>query len=253
MSNKYTRSSFKKIAGNPDTHLLSEELGKKMEQILPYFDLLNPSAAFFFVFDFPRMQYLYVSESVKGITGYTAQQWIDGGIDWVITILDEGDAKRLGKLHAALFNFYYSIPIPERKDYKYAYELRFVRKDGKPIWVLQQGSFIEICPDGKPAVTFDILTDITQFKKNKTMTLSMSKENKISCTLYFPIEGDVKFSEREIEILKLISLGLSSKSIGEHLFISSHTVDTHRRNMLRKAEKKDSTALVFYARENGLI
>ena len=84
------------------------------------------------------------------------------------------------------------------------------------------------------------------------MTLSMSKGDK-SCILYFPIEGDVNYSKREIEILKLVSLGFSSKKIGEQLFISSHTVDTHRRNMLKKTGKKDSTELVFYAKENGLI
>ena len=253
MVTKYSSSSFREIAGSPDGHLLSPGLEKTIEQILPSFDRLNPSAAFFFVFDFPRMEYLFVSESVREITGYSARQWIDGGVGWVIKTLYQEDAKRLINLHGALFNFYYSIPVIERKDYKYAYELRFVRKDGTVIWLLQQGSFIELCQDGKPAVTFDILTDVTEFKKNNTMTLSMSKGDKSHFTLYFPIEGDVHFSKREIEILRLLSEGCSSKRIGERLFISSHTVDTHRRNMLKKSGKKDSTALVFYAKENGLI
>lgn len=246
-------SHFREMAGNPDVHLLSENLEKTIEEILPSFDRLHPSASFLFVFDFIKMKYLFVSESVKDITGYSAKQWRDGGIDWIVTTLYEQDAKRLTKLHAALFNFYYTIPIPERKHYKYAYEYHLVRKDGMPIWLLQQGSFIEICADGKPAITFDILTDITQFKKDKGMRLTMSKDNKNGCVLYFPIEGDVVFSKREIEILNLISLGLSSKKIGDRLYISSHTVDTHRRNMLKKTAKKDSTELVYYAKENGLL
>lgn len=253
MNNKYTLSYFKEITGNPDVHLLSEDFEKKVEQILPSFELLSTAASFFFIFNFPTMEYLFVSESVKEITGYSAKQWMDGRIDWVFTILHEENGKRLKKLHAALFDFYYSIPITERKDYKYVYELHLVRKDGTPIWILHQGSFLEICTDGKPAITFDILTDITQFKKDNTMTLSMSKGDKSGCLLYFPIEGDISFSKREIEILKLVSLGLSSKKIGQQLFISSHTVDTHRRNMLKKTGKEGSTALVFYAKENGLI
>ena len=253
MGDKYRMSHFREIAGNPDVYLLSDNLEKTIEQILPAFDRLHPSASFLFVFDFVKMKYLFVSENVKDITGYSAKQWIEGGIDWIISILYEQDAKRLIKLHAALFDFYYTIPITERKNYKYVYEYHLVRKDGTPIWLLQQGSFIEICADGKPAITFDILTDITQFKKDRTMTLSMSKGDKSGCILYFPIEGDVNFSRREIEILNLISQGFSSKKIGERLFISSHTVDTHRRNMLKKTGKRDSTALVFYAKENGLI
>ena len=118
MSNKYTLSYFKEIAGNPDVHLLSKDLKETIEQILPSFDRLYTCASFFFVFDFPRMEYLFVGESVKEITGYSAKQWIDGGIDWIITILYEEDAKRLIKLHAALFDFYYTVPIAERKNYK---------------------------------------------------------------------------------------------------------------------------------------
>jgi DNA-binding NarL/FixJ family response regulator len=128
-----------------------------------------------------------------------------------------------------------------------------VRADGKPIWVLHQGTFIEICADGKPAITFDILTDITDIKKDNTMTLTMSKGHQVGCVLYFPVEDKVDFSKRELEILKLVAEGLSSKQIGERLFISSHTVDTHRRNMLKKTGQKDTTALVYYANENRLI
>lgn len=48
--------------------------------------------------------------------------------------------------------------------------------------------------------------------------------------------GSVPFdlSEREYEIMQLVEHGKTSKEIGEILFISKHTVDTHRRNILKK-------------------
>lgn len=253
MSRKYTPSFFKQVSGNPDISLSSDDFENRLQQIFPYFNILNKAASFFFAFDFLRMRYQYVSDGAERITGYSAKQWVDGGLDWAFSLFYEEDAERLKTLHAALFDFYYSIPISERKDYQYAYELHLVRADGRPIWLLHQGSFIELCADGKPAITFDMLTDITEFKKDKTMTLCMSKSGRDNYTLHFPIEGDVIFSAREIEILKLLSADLTSKEIGERLFISSHTADTHRRNMLKKCRKKNSTALVFYAKENGLI
>lgn len=62
-----------------------------------------------------------------------------------------------------------------------------------------------------------------------------------------------KFTKREIEIINLITQGLSSKEIGEKLTISHHTVDTHRRKILEKAECHNAVELTLYASKNHLI
>lgn len=60
-------------------------------------------------------------------------------------------------------------------------------------------------------------------------------------------------SKREQEILVLISKGLTSQGIGDHLFISKYTVETHRKNILRKLEVNSSTELVKFAIQQGLL
>ena len=60
-------------------------------------------------------------------------------------------------------------------------------------------------------------------------------------------------SRREQEILVLISKGLTSQGIGKHLFISKFTVETHRKNILRKLELNSSTELVKIAIQQGLV
>ena len=60
-------------------------------------------------------------------------------------------------------------------------------------------------------------------------------------------------TEREKEILKLIVEGLSNKEIGDKLFISVRTVDTHRRNIMDKIEAKNTAELVRKAIEDKLI
>ena len=47
-------------------------------------------------------------------------------------------------------------------------------------------------------------------------------------------------SQREAEILQMISEGLSSLEIAKQLFISPHTVNTHRKNILRKLRVNSS-------------
>jgi len=60
-------------------------------------------------------------------------------------------------------------------------------------------------------------------------------------------------SKREQEILELISKGLTSNLIGQTLFISKHTVETHRKNILRKLDFNSSTELVRFAVQQGLV
>ncbi len=60
-------------------------------------------------------------------------------------------------------------------------------------------------------------------------------------------------TEREIEILKFIADGLSNKEIGEKLFISHRTVDTHRTNLMKKLDVNNIAGLIRYALKNGFV
>jgi DNA-binding NarL/FixJ family response regulator len=60
-------------------------------------------------------------------------------------------------------------------------------------------------------------------------------------------------SYREVEILKLISQEYSSKEICEELFISINTVETHRKNLIKKLNVKNTIGLVKYALKHNLI
>ncbi|MBK7871327.1 MAG: response regulator transcription factor [Saprospiraceae bacterium] len=59
-------------------------------------------------------------------------------------------------------------------------------------------------------------------------------------------------TEREIEIIRLVAEGLSSTEIGEKLFISPRTVDTHRNNILQKLDLPNIAALVRFAMQHKL-
>jgi len=60
-------------------------------------------------------------------------------------------------------------------------------------------------------------------------------------------------SSREIDVLKLITNGMTSKEIGEVLFISHRTVDNHRTHIMEKLNLKNIPALVKYAISNGYL
>jgi two-component system response regulator NreC len=60
-------------------------------------------------------------------------------------------------------------------------------------------------------------------------------------------------TSREIEILQLIAQGHSNKEIGEKLFISHRTVDTHRTNLMKKLDINNIAGLIRFAIQKGLV
>ena len=60
-------------------------------------------------------------------------------------------------------------------------------------------------------------------------------------------------SDREVEVLKAIALGLSNKLAADKLCISVHTVITHRKNLTNKLGIKSVSGLTVYALLNGII
>lgn len=61
------------------------------------------------------------------------------------------------------------------------------------------------------------------------------------------------FSDREFEIIRLILSGLDSEQIAEKLFLSVYTVNTHRRNILKKTGEKSISELIYNLKERGLL
>ncbi len=63
----------------------------------------------------------------------------------------------------------------------------------------------------------------------------------------------LELTKREIDILRLVCEEMNSQEIADKLFISKHTAETHRRNLLSKTGCKNSVGLVRYAMDHGFI
>jgi DNA-binding NarL/FixJ family response regulator len=62
-----------------------------------------------------------------------------------------------------------------------------------------------------------------------------------------------QLTKREIEVIRLIADGLTTRQIGERLFVSEFTVNAHRRNIARKTGTDTPVGLVNFASEQGLL
>ena len=64
---------------------------------------------------------------------------------------------------------------------------------------------------------------------------------------------ELKLTDRELEILKLIAQELSNAEIAQTLFISERTVETHRKNIFKKTATNSLVGLIKFAYANNLI
>ena len=94
--------------------------------------------------------------------------------------------------------------------------------------------------DGQKYLSSDVVT--TLLGKGATKIGADLEEN-----------GFEKPTKREVEIVRLIVQGLSNREIGEKLFISPRTVDTHRTNVMEKLQVKNIAGLIRYAIKSGYL
>ncbi len=63
----------------------------------------------------------------------------------------------------------------------------------------------------------------------------------------------ISLSEREIGIVILIAEGLTNQQIADQLFLSNHTINTHRKNIMAKLGVKNTAGIVMYAVKTNLV
>jgi DNA-binding NarL/FixJ family response regulator len=63
----------------------------------------------------------------------------------------------------------------------------------------------------------------------------------------------IVLSEREIGIVVMIAEGLTNQQIAEQLFLSNHTINTHRKNIMAKLGVKNTAGIVMYAVKTNLV
>ncbi len=107
----------------------------------------------------------------------------------------------------------------------------------------------------KTVFLFQVHTDIDSFKKRKH-GYHYYVGNDFS-NFRYPDEELLAIgnplSDREFEIVRLIESGLSSEEISEKLFLSVHTVNTHRRNILDKTRKDTMAELIYDFKEQRML
>lgn len=222
-------------------------------------NLFAVGSFYYFILDFENLEMNIVSDSVKSILG------IEPGKYTVRTILDIVHPEDIEKLHEkeqAAGDFLFNrIPGEHIPHYKVVYLLRLKHTDGTYKTILHQSKTILMSEDGKIQKVLVIHTDVTY--------LNMPIDHRISfVSNTLPSYHSLRVGEsidqlknscsdllttREKEIIKLLSQGKNFNEMAKLMCLSPHTINTHKRNILKKTNSRNTTELVARCIREGAI
>ena len=85
------------------------------------------------------------------------------------------------------------------------------------------------------------------------LMLNILSSSSSSAILKKEVDMELDLSEREIEVLQLISEGYTNMEIADKLFLSKRTVEGHRQSLITKVKVKNSAELIKFAVQHHMV
>lgn len=217
--------------------------------------IISTGPFYFYIIDFFDMTLSHISPAIAEIHGLDPETV---SFNDILGAIHPDDIDFVTKSEAFLTRFFYeNIGQEKLLSYKNSYSFRFRLKNGEYALFNHQSLMLSLDDNGGLGKSLNIHTRIDHLSNLNTYKISLIGLNgEPSFMNLSPDEDnhDVKeFSKREIDIIKLISNGLSNAEIAEKLFISALTVKKHRNNILAKSDSKNTAQLVKNCILQGII
>ncbi|HYJ65446.1 MAG TPA: LuxR C-terminal-related transcriptional regulator [Parafilimonas sp.] len=203
----------------------------------------------------------FLTGNFTRIFGYPRTAFIKGDLQFLIKHIHPDDLPAFvffaesSTLQAATWNEVKENAVQEHC-------CRFKHGNGKWIWIKQKVIVLSVTPErhiDAVLLLFDDCTAAKQAEFNQhVLRVEKSRRNSKLLRLLAPVSSTqirkeklmltlkehASLTQREKEIMQLVSQGSSSKEIAAKLFISKHTVETHRKHILHKLSVKNAPQMV---------
>lgn len=200
---------------------------------------------YYMVFNIYHMELEFISPEITDALGYAPEEV---NAMFFLDNIHPDDKPWFLSFENRSTEFLTALPLDKRGSYKYQHDYRIMNKHGKYVRLLHQILPIEFDEDNFYR-SLVMHTDISHIKPaGKPCFSIIGLDGEPS---YYNLQdtealvrSDSIFTPREREILRCIVAGCSSKDIAAQLYISIHTVNAHRKNILNKAGVKTPIELM---------
>ena len=202
----------------------------------------------------------FLSQNFTRIFGYSRKHFIGGDLQFLIKHMHPDDLQAF--IFFAETSTLNATPWKEAKE-NAVHECcsRIKHSNGKWIWVNQKVIVLSVTPDRHIDTALLLFDDCTTAKQTELdqhfSVIEKSRKNSKLLELLAPVSDQTKrekllgatedyalLTPREKEIMQLVSQGFSSKEIAAKLFISRHTVESHRKHILHKLSVRNAPQMV---------
>ncbi|MCK0179305.1 helix-turn-helix transcriptional regulator [Flavobacteriaceae bacterium S0862] len=191
----------------------------------------------------------FVSNNMHSCLGYNASDLTSNGLEFLWNHIHEDDLSCLVNSLSDIVDFIKcDLSQKESEQYSYSWNYRIKQKDNSYVNIFQNTTpfFINSSKKHKALTYFTVINSNRKIPIQASIQ-ALNSNNDLE-TKYITNCSQLAFfkniSNREKDIIRLLAKKKTSKSIARQLFISSNTVDTHRRNILRKLKLTSTGELV---------
>lgn len=223
--------------------------------------LFSAGDYYYLIMNFETYTMEYVSDGAKSVLGIDPKTF---SLEQFLKLLHPEDLQKIHEKEQMSLDFKLNkIPKEDITNYKTVYLLRVRSKNGTYKTILHQAKALSISDDGKVFQVLSIHTDITHLNVpiDHKISFISCDSNKPS---FYAIDTDknssivkntfdLSFTKREIQILNEISKGKSFREIAAILYVSPHTINTHKKNILRKSNCNNTAELITKCIREGII
>lgn len=202
-------------------------------------------------------RFLYFSDKNKILGNYRSEDFTsEVGVDFSFSNIHPQQRRAALLIQLKIISYGFEFPFTCLNNIIGNMSFQYKRKSGAYFQILQKAMVVETDSDGYPLLYLRYLYDIGHLVKPSVGLIINNTEE----TLIWEYNDQTKgldqvnlLSAQEKKVLGLLAQGKHSKEIADMLFLSSHTIDTHRRNLLKKTHCIDTTALITFGKMTGLI
>jgi DNA-binding CsgD family transcriptional regulator len=238
---------------NPNKKVLFSEI---IDQISFLFSV---GPFYYYILNFENLKMEFVHEGTRAVLGIAPEEFT---MEKVFAIMHPEDLAKMHEKEALAFDFTLNrIPKEDILLYKIVYMFRMRHTDGSYKTILHQVKALSTSDDGKIQQFLGIHTDITYLNipfHQKVSFIGTDRPSFYNITAKSIFNSNdlairSKYSKREIEIIKELAKGKKFVEIANQLFVSPHTINTHKRNILKKSRCKNTPELIAKCIMEGVI